>query len=131
MSNIEDMRFALRTLARMHTVASRVDAETLALALLARDKNFSNIVDFILDVREYMEKHGAPPRQCAECGEPLDGRFGSYRADARYCSPKCRTRAYRKRTARTSNSNTDASHGDACDRADNTPSVRRLGAATP
>jgi predicted nucleic acid-binding Zn ribbon protein len=99
------LQYVLRTFDRLRRIANRIDAETLA-ELLAKHVGWDRIAypaQFADDVncymREYIQKH--PNRHCIECGTPLNCLYD--RADARYCSPACRQKAYRKRVmARTS-----------------------------
>jgi hypothetical protein len=99
---------ARRTLTRMAKLAWKVRAEALVSALNGWQppRGFLFLFTYLSDLEELSRR----PRPCAECGTNLK----EYRSDARYCSPSCRQRAYRKRrvTARLSSTDTEASRGD-------------------
>jgi hypothetical protein len=108
------LRYVLRTLGRLKRIANKVPAEQLAAALQPHlhSERLSYLSRYLSDVAEYANQ--AAKRQCAVCGLELDSRIYSVRSDARYCSPGCRQKAYRKRvTARASPTKIDASRRDA------------------
>ena len=94
-------QFARRTLARM-TMLTEVDKKQFAAAMsemkIARTYLYS-IGRWLQEIASLMPQTSS----CAECGEEMtvvileNTKLLKYRADARYCSRKCRQRAYRKR----------------------------------
>jgi len=95
-----------RTLVRLNTV-TRYSEEAIAKALLPHVKadQIQFLSEYLSDVAELMRKDDVVVRRCAECGDSIPSR-----TDARYCSPRCRQRAYRKRvTALASSGEIDAS----------------------
>ena len=101
---------ALRTLARLRTVA-HVPAEDLAAALHPHLK-----AQHLIALAQYLEgvgkrmwldpKQSATRKKCAVCGSEFEHKILNggvqlqfVRADARYCSAKCKQKAYRKRVA--------------------------------
>jgi hypothetical protein len=89
-------RFVLRTLARMMAMANQVTAEEFAAGLceLGVPRETPWFLSTYLDeVKHYMPEDPVPT--CPECGRDWD----HARRDRRYCSPKCRQRAHRKRVA--------------------------------
>lgn len=94
-----DIRWVRRTLARVRWLADRVDAEELANVLVAhggaqRD-NVQYLHDYLGEVHEYLTRVRPEPK-CTVCGIERVGP----RPDARYCSPRCRQRAYLARRTR-------------------------------
>jgi hypothetical protein len=103
------LKSVLRTLARLRDVA-RVPAQDMAEALLPHLK-----AQHLIEVATYLERVGGrmlaqqANKKCAVCGSPLgieavDGRelkLNFIRADACYCSAKCKQKAYRKRVTAT------------------------------
>jgi hypothetical protein len=113
-------QFVRCTLARMKTLA-QVDDKVLATELpkilnVREPKGLiDRLVSYLEGVASHMEEPPAPT--CSECGKELDAKWRelakaaavSYqtilqdggiknaRSDRRYCSPKCRQRAYRRR----------------------------------
>jgi hypothetical protein len=88
------MKSILRTLVRLNAI-TKFSQESLAEALLphVRPGQIQFLGQYLDDVAYFMKKNaGAPPR-CVEC----DTELSEYRPAARYCSAKCRQRAYRKR----------------------------------
>ena len=89
------LRFVLSTLRRLQFM-SRLDAETLAETLkpyLGKSRRFNVawLADWLSDVAEFIGPEPCP--KCAECAREI--RRDSYAA--RYCSTRCKQRAYRKR----------------------------------
>lgn len=93
-----DLRYVVRTLNQVRRIANAFDAEVLA-EVLAKHVGASVAFpcQFLDDVGQYLPQYLPPPKHCAECGGYLDGGINPARADARYCSPRCRQSAYRKR----------------------------------
>ena len=99
-----DLQRLLRAVKRIARFAGRYRQEDIAAALLKdctpRERADVGFVgQYLLDVWELNRKPEleAEPR-CCECGKNIhDAKDGIARRDARYCSPVCRTRAYRKR----------------------------------
>lgn len=97
---LRQYRAAESIIRRATKLAWTVQAEELAAFLVAGGHDSGTIdVAFIgtyfSDVWHYMDKLKPPqPKRCAECGD--DG-ADMDRANMRYCSPKCRQKAYRKR----------------------------------
>jgi hypothetical protein len=87
-----------RLLKRACNLAWKVHAKDLAEFLVARGYDSESaragfVHDYFSDVEEYMRKLKPPQRPtCAECGADE-----LYRSNGRYCSRKCRQKAYRKR----------------------------------
>lgn len=95
----------LRTLTRLQMVR-HAPAEDLAAALSPYFK-----AQHLIEVASYLERVGArmytkqSKKKCAECGGTLDStivdgrerQLRFVRADIRYCSVKCKQKAYRKR----------------------------------
>ena len=129
------VQFVRRTLARMKTLTF-VDEEVLAAAL-PKILNVQDPKGLIDRVTAYLEgvavrMKEAPAPTCAECGEELDAvgrglaralsvsyqtilqdqRLKDRRSDHRYCSPKCRQKAYRKRVAAKTRPKKRSRHGD-------------------
>jgi hypothetical protein len=94
-----DVRFVLRTLKRMRQLSMQLTPEALAeiLAKLVHPSELNGLSTYLSDVFELMKKQHEH-RRCVECGGELDC-VTSYnvRPEARYCSSKCRQRAYRTR----------------------------------
>jgi hypothetical protein len=101
-SDLQRLMRAVKIIARL---ADKYEQEEVAEALLKhcshRERDaVSYVGTYLGDVWHFLRKahYEALPR-CRECGADAGGR-----ADARYCSPGCRQRAYRKRvTANHSN----------------------------
>lgn len=87
--------FVLRTLAHLNRIAdARIGHEQLAAFLIRHGvtkDTAGSLGQFLTDVAYYMPDDPVPV--CAECG----GDWDEARADRRYCSTRCRQRAYRKR----------------------------------
>jgi hypothetical protein len=91
------LQFVLRTLKRLQMM-TRLDHELLAKELLAYRVEVGGLGQYLEDVAYYMKKQGFDPsahpnRNCAQCG----GENGRDHNGARYCSTRCRQRAYRLR----------------------------------
>jgi hypothetical protein len=111
-----DLRFTLRTLARLRRMAHKLNAKLLAEVLvpdaLSRG-DLRALETYLGDIVEYA-KDLTPKRHCATCGDELDSAFSYMRSDACYCSRRCRQKAYRKRvTARASPATIEPSQRDA------------------
>jgi hypothetical protein len=111
-----DVRWVRRTLARVQWLRNRADCQELADALFAHGANSNTHVhirglgQYLEDVAECLELK-YPKQSCAMCGIDLGCSFSVTRRDVRYCSSRCRQRAYRKRvTARKSGRHADAPH---------------------
>jgi hypothetical protein len=98
-------QFLRRTLERMKELA-KVDPQEAAAALKDMKVRFSDMVltkCWLEDVAAIMAKTAV--QTCVECGGPVNYKMiapdhvevAYGRTDRRYCSPKCRQRAYRKR----------------------------------
>jgi hypothetical protein len=90
----------LRTLARVEALGKLGRNEDVAAALAphVRGGRIQGLGEFLVDVAYYMKKIQTeeqydPCRKCAVCDREMD----SERANVRFCSPKCRQRAYRER----------------------------------
>lgn len=88
--------FVLRTLARLNMM-TRLD-EWLAEEFVAKGVNVQGLGEYLMTVAEYMRGMGFDPNRhpngnCAHCGEEI----GCDHNGARYCSSRCRQRAYRLR----------------------------------
>lgn len=95
-------KFVRRTFERMKAVIDQCTDEELAglPAIGVSLWDISRIGSVLSDVYEIAGGNDALPleRACAVCGREMDrGVNGSIGRDVRYCSPKCRQRAYRKR----------------------------------
>ena len=95
--------FVLRTFKRVDMIAARYSAESMAKGLIERGVSisaaeyFSDIADYM---REFQCKAGVDPNahpngNCAQCG----GEISCDHNGARYCSTRCRQRAWRERRA--------------------------------
>jgi hypothetical protein len=85
------LRFVLRTLARLQMM-TRIPPQTLAKEVGPHCPQLRGLGDYMSDVASYMEREHDEWR-CEKCGS-------SNRPDhngAKYCSARCRQRAYRKR----------------------------------
>jgi hypothetical protein len=117
----DDVRYVLRTLARLNGIAHKIDAEDLAPYLRRDLLRYLSL--YLSDVDEYAGKL-PPKRRCFECGHELDCFAYKARSDARYCSPRCRQKAHRKRvTARTSPATPEALRCDGSPHADGSLAV--------
>jgi hypothetical protein len=88
-----------RLMRRAQKLMSKVREEDFADYLVARgyDSGVVGPSEFFSDVWYLMHKRAPPPpRICAECGNDSADRLYD-RTDSRYCSAKCRQKAYRKR----------------------------------
>lgn len=118
-----DIRSVLRAVRVLQRRMHRVDEETLATLLVEkklRSRDMHSLFYYFFDCWHVMEERErsarAPKLICVECGEPIDasnrltaderalvitltGNLPTVnpRSDIRYCSSKCRQRAYRKR----------------------------------
>jgi hypothetical protein len=98
--------FVRRTLARMKML-TEVDVENAAAAMAKMNVCIVDLVSLMdwLDLVTNAMRKTVVLRTCAECGEPIGlklmgpghAEVSKYRPDARYCSRKCRQKAYRKR----------------------------------
>jgi hypothetical protein len=94
------LEFVLRTLTRLRMM-TRLDTELLAKELLPHRRDVQFLAEYLDDVAEYMMRLGVDPNKhpngnCAQCGDEI----GSNHNGARYCSNRCRQRAYRLRMKR-------------------------------
>jgi len=92
------LRWVLRTLERLNTISARVSNEEFARALMPyknqKRYNIHFLGQWLLDVVELNEMAETPvPNLLCECGKEVDR---DHRG-AKYCSNRCRQRAYRKR----------------------------------
>src|SRR5262245_23309801 len=94
-------KFILRTLKRLDIVAARIDAELLAKELMARGVEIP-CPQYLDDTWYYwcklMKEAGRDPNahpngNCPQCGEDI----GRDHKGAKYCSNRCKQRAYRER----------------------------------
>jgi hypothetical protein len=90
----------LRTLARVEALGKFGHYEDVAAALAPHVNGcrIQGLGEFLDTVACYMKKLQTaeqydPCRKCAVCDREMD----SGRANVRFCSPKCRQKAYRKR----------------------------------
>jgi predicted nucleic acid-binding Zn ribbon protein len=127
--------FIRRTLERLNMVAAKVHAKSLAEELALRACTELPPYDYLSDVFEHLRKiadpWAHPNGACRQCGESI----GRDHNGARFCSDRCRQRAYRLRlkqrgqgSKRNARSNGDAS-SDAGARANVTRTVRPLAAS--
>jgi hypothetical protein len=95
------LQFVLRTLKRLQMV-TRLDQELLAKELLPYCRDVQGLGEYLTDVAECMNKHrreqgidpdAHPNGNCRQCGEAIWCDHNG----ARYCSRRCRQRAYRLR----------------------------------
>jgi predicted nucleic acid-binding Zn ribbon protein len=90
------LQFVPRTLVRLRMV-TRLDHERLAKVLIPYRDEFGFLGEYLVDVAHYMRQHGGdgrhPNGDCPECGKAIDRDHNG----ARYCSNRCKQRAYRKR----------------------------------
>lgn len=106
------LRSALRTLTRLKATA-QAPCEEAAKAFLGYHTadSIQCLGEYLIDVAGIMARLAKRP--CASCGKEITSRLYGARPDARYCSHRCRQRAYRKRvTARTTTGDIDASPRD-------------------
>jgi hypothetical protein len=91
-----------RLLRRAKNLAFKIETKDFAEYLVARGYDSESaeagfVGQWFDDVWQYMQKLKLPQtRICAECGDEDADRLYA-RSDARYCSAKCRQKAYRKR----------------------------------
>ena len=90
----------LQTLARVEALGKLGCYEEVAAALAPHVNGcrIQGLGEFLVDVAYYMKKLQTeeqydPCRKCVVCDRDID----SERANVRFCSPKCRQKAYRKR----------------------------------
>jgi predicted nucleic acid-binding Zn ribbon protein len=90
----------LRTLARVEALGKLGRNEDVAAALAPHLNGcrIQGLGEFLVDVAYYMKKiqtqeQYSPSRLCVVCDRDID----SERANVRFCSPKCRQKAYRER----------------------------------
>lgn len=100
-SDLQRLLRAAKTIARL---AWKYDQKDIAAALLKHTtqrerQDVSFISQYLVDVWElYHQAEREAELRCCECGDSVhEWKDGLARSDARYCSPKCRQRAYRKR----------------------------------
>jgi hypothetical protein len=89
-------RAARRDLCSMSDVIRQAMLERLRAAGLLDEALYERVVEHSADLPP---QNGEPVR-CAECGRACEPRTNSSRrarSDTRYCSSKCRQKAYRKR----------------------------------
>jgi predicted nucleic acid-binding Zn ribbon protein len=92
------LEFVLRTLARLRMV-TRLDQTDLAQALAGHRKDVQFLGEYLEGVASEMKRLGYisnrhPNGDCVECGHEI----GVDHNGARFCSSRCRQRAYRKRS---------------------------------
>jgi hypothetical protein len=95
--------FVLRTFKRVDMVSARYSAEIIAKALVERGDEIGS-PEYLRDIWEYMRDlkreagvdiHAHPNGNCPQCGHDI----GRDHNGARYCSTRCRQRAWRERRA--------------------------------
>jgi hypothetical protein len=127
-SDLHRLMRAVKVIARL---AWKYRTEDIAAALMkhcsSRERGDAAFVGTFLDDVWQLNKEAErelEPR-CCECGRDILGtKDTGPRADARYCSPKCRQHAYRRRvTHRTSLAESEPSRGDGLSRAGDTLAV--------
>jgi hypothetical protein len=100
MSDLKRLVRAVRIIEKLGWKYEHKDvAEALMKHCSARERGSCAFVGhYLVDVfyLNQAAERAAEPR-CRECGGDVYGAKDSVRADARYCSPMCRQRAYRKR----------------------------------
>jgi hypothetical protein len=97
----------LRTLARVEALGRLGGYEDVAAALSphVEGSRIQALGEFLDTVAHYMKKIQTteqydPRPKCIECGDDIEYDLTvheNYRKDVRYCSARCRQRAYRKR----------------------------------
>jgi endogenous inhibitor of DNA gyrase (YacG/DUF329 family) len=116
------LQFVLRTFKRVDMIAARYSAEAIAKALIERGADLGCPAEYLRDIWEYMRDlkreagvdiHAHPNGNCPQCGHDI----GRDHNGARYCSNRCKQRAYRLRlnkppdaTKRIKRAVRDASH---------------------
>jgi hypothetical protein len=92
-------QFVLRTLARLKMM-TRLDQKWVAKELLAKGMDLHGLGTWLQDIEEYIrdfqreagvDPYAHPNGNCPQCGNDI----GRDHNGARYCSDKCRQRAYR------------------------------------
>jgi hypothetical protein len=94
----------LRTLARVEALGKLGHYEDVAAALAPHlnGGRIQALGEFLETVAHYMKKLQTaeqydPPRLCVVCGKSIGMVTDYTRRDIRFCSPKCRQKAYRER----------------------------------
>jgi len=97
----------LRTVARVKALRKLGGDKDVAVALAPHVTGslIQELREFLETVAHYMKKIQTteqydPLPKCIECGKDISHDLTAhetYRKDVRYCSPRCRQRAYRKR----------------------------------
>jgi hypothetical protein len=87
------LQFVLRTLTRLQMM-TRLDCERLAKQLEPYHRDVRYLAQYLTDVAHYMPSSNEHPHGiCDQCG----GAIGCDHNGARFCSSRCRQRAYRLR----------------------------------
>jgi hypothetical protein len=107
----------------INRLANKYREEEVATALMKhwsrRERDIAAFVGtWLTDIWEINRKAESETEpHCCECGANILDNVKyddkDARADARYCSPKCRQRAYRKRYSSSSRPTSDVSHRNA------------------
>jgi hypothetical protein len=104
-------QFVLRTFKRVDIISRRYSSEAIAKALVERGVEIGCSPEYLSDIAEYMRKfqreagvdpYAHPNGNCPQCGHDIDRNHNG----ARYCSTRCRQRAYRVRKAQATGRNT-------------------------
>jgi hypothetical protein len=89
--------FVRRTLERLRIVSTKIDARILAEELVRRGCTSLPPYEYLLDVHDYLREisdpYAHPHGACDHCG----GKIHCDSNAARFCSNRCRQRAYRLR----------------------------------
>src|SRR5262249_46068836 len=89
------LQFVLRTFARLRMIAARYGAGWLAKELAPYSDQLCFPCQYASDILDYMGRGASEPPNgnCAQCGREIMRDSNA----ARYCSARCRQRAYRLR----------------------------------
>jgi hypothetical protein len=95
-------QFVQRTFKRVDMIQARYSSETIAKALVERGAEIGCSPEYLTDIWYYMRKlkeevggdiYAHPNGNCPQCGRDI----GRDHHGARYCSTRCRQRAWRQR----------------------------------
>ena len=116
--------FVLRTFKRVGMISARYSSEAIAKALIERGVDIPS-AQYMSDIWDYMRDlksaaggsiHAHPNGNCPQCGHDI----GRDHNGARYCSNRCKQRAYRLRL-----------NGEIARKKRNKPAVRDASSSAP